>query len=116
MNSKFASVSCMSMFAYGGPRGKARIDTVCSPRSGKFVSIAAVLLFPAFLSAQAEEVISKGFTAERYQEMWERNPFHWVAPRAAPDPGFTDKLVLTSWLKEGETRICECCGPVDPFD
>jgi hypothetical protein len=103
MNSKFAAVSCMSMFAYGGPRGKARIDTVCSPRSGKFLSIAAVLLFPAFLSAQAEEVISKGFTAERYQEMWERNPFI-VSIRKDLDPKKVE-VVLSNGQDEGIVRF-----------
>ena len=50
---------------------------------------------------QAEDQIPTGFKAERYTQVWERNPFAPATPRAVqPQPSAFDKLFLTSWLKD----------------
>ncbi|MBV9672424.1 MAG: hypothetical protein JO076_06310 [Verrucomicrobia bacterium] len=48
--------------------------------------------------AGAEDEIPKGFKLERYQKIWERNPFTLVTPVAAQaQPSVFDKLFLVSW-------------------
>ena len=52
--------------------------------------------------AGADEEVPAGFKADRYQKVWERNPFTLVTPaaqqvRATP----FDKLILVSWLNDG---------------
>ena len=75
---------------------------------GLYLGFILTLLFlvtaPSF--AIADEDIPSGFKSERYQEIWERNPF--VLPVAAAvqkGPTAFDKLVLVSWLKEGPKTI-----------
>jgi hypothetical protein len=70
---------------------------------------AVAILFCSLLSARAGaavEIIAKGFSADRYQGLWERNPFEWVAaPTATANPNFAEKLVLTSWLNQGNKEV-----------
>ena len=52
--------------------------------------------------ASADEDVPAGFKADRYQKVWERNPFTLVTPvvvqvRTTP----FDKLILVSWLNDG---------------
>src|SRR5271166_4578779 len=52
--------------------------------------------------AGADEEVPAGFKADRYQKVWERNPFTLVTPlaqqvRTTP----FDKLILVSWLNDG---------------
>jgi hypothetical protein len=52
--------------------------------------------------AGAEDDVPAGFKADRYQKVWERNPFTLVTPavmqvRTTP----FDKLILVSWLIDG---------------
>ena len=43
-----------------------------------------------------------GYKADRYQQVWERNPFTLVAPVVVnAKPKVFDKLVLLSWLNDG---------------
>jgi hypothetical protein len=54
----------------------------------------------------ADEEVPAGFKVDRYQKVWERNPFTLVTPptqqvRTTP----FDKLVLVSWLNDGEKDI-----------
>ena len=52
--------------------------------------------------AGADEEVPAGFKADRYQKVWERNPFTLVTP-AAQQVRTTpfDKLILVSWLNDG---------------
>ncbi len=52
--------------------------------------------------AGADEEVPAGFKADRYQKVWERNPFTLVMP-AAQQARITpfDKLILVSWLNDG---------------
>lgn len=48
--------------------------------------------------AGAEDEIPKGFKLERYQRIWEKNPFTLVTPVVAQaQPSVFDKLFLVSW-------------------
>src|SRR5271166_6079606 len=56
--------------------------------------------------AGADEEVPAGFKADRYQKVWERNPFTLVTPpaqqvRTTP----FDKLILVSWLNDGVKDI-----------
>jgi hypothetical protein len=53
-----------------------------------------------------DEQIPSGFQADRYQKVWERNPFTLVTPVAqvAQVTAF-DKLILVSWLKQGSKDL-----------
>jgi hypothetical protein len=56
--------------------------------------------------AGADEELPAGFKADRYQRVWERNPFTLVTPvaqQARPTP--FDKLILVSWLNDGVKDI-----------
>ena len=52
--------------------------------------------------AGADDEVPAGFKADRYQKVWERNPFTLVTP-AAQQVRTTpfDKLILVSWLNDG---------------
>jgi hypothetical protein len=54
----------------------------------------------------ADETIPTGFKPDRYQGVWERNPFTLVTP-AAQEVRTTpfDKLILVSWLNDGGKDI-----------
>jgi len=52
--------------------------------------------------ASAGEDVPAGFKADRYQKVWERNPFTLVTPAAAQVRTTPfDKLILVSWLNDG---------------
>ena len=52
--------------------------------------------------ATASDDVPIGYKADRYQQVWERNPFTLVTPAAPPvQPKLFDKLVLLSWLNDG---------------
>jgi hypothetical protein len=52
--------------------------------------------------ATASDEIPAGYKADRYQPVWERNPFTIVTPvLAQAQPKAFDKLVLVSWLNDG---------------
>jgi len=47
-----------------------------------------------------------GFKPDRYQQLWERNPFTIVTPVAQVEqPKIFDKLVLVSWLNDGDKDV-----------
>jgi hypothetical protein len=69
---------------------------------------AVVLVLCSLSSARAEtdDVIAKGYPVERYQGIWERNPFQWVTPaKVTAEPNFAQDLVLTSWLSQGGKEV-----------
>ena len=73
------------------------------PRPGLYVfctltSMAAIASF----AAGAGDEVPDGFKADRYEKVWERNPFTLVTPLAVQaQPTVFDKLVLLSWLNDG---------------
>jgi hypothetical protein len=69
------------------------------------------LFILAFLSAIGSEFVTAddvpvGYKADRYQQIWERNPFTIVTPIAqVAQPGVFDKLVLVSWMNDGGNDV-----------
>jgi hypothetical protein len=56
--------------------------------------------------ASADDEVPAGFKVDRYQRVWERNPFTLVTPpaqqvRTTP----FDKLILVSWLNDGARDV-----------
>ena len=82
-------------------------STLCS-QSVNGLSVFISLFILTLLSAialpvpGADQEVPTGFKADRYQKVWERNPFTLVTPvaqqvRTTP----FDKLILVSWLNDG---------------
>jgi hypothetical protein len=72
----------------------------CSPFILRFV------LGVASWAAMASDDIPVGHQADRYQPVWERNPFTLVTPVIVQaKPKAFDKLVLLSWLNDGSKDI-----------
>jgi hypothetical protein len=68
--------------------------------------ILTFLLGVAGWTALASDDIPVGHKAERYQPVWERNPFTLVTPVIVQaKPKVFDKLVLVSWLNDGSKDI-----------
>jgi hypothetical protein len=64
--------------------------------------ILTLLSARAPLVAAADDEVPSGFKADRYQKVWERNPFTLVTPPAAQVRTTPfDKLILVSWLNDG---------------
>jgi hypothetical protein len=62
-------------------------------------------IFLAIISSHAQDIPS-GFSPNRYQKLWERNPFTLPTHAAAQaEPALFDKLVMVSWLKEGKNDV-----------
>jgi hypothetical protein len=59
----------------------------------------SILLSPVF--GQSADDVPSGFKPDRYQKVWEHNPFTLVAPAVAQaQPSLFDKLILLSWLND----------------
>src|ERR1700722_8932789 len=72
----------------------------CSP------SILTFVLGMASWAVMASDDIPVGHQADRYQPVWERNPFTLVTPvTVQAKPKVFDKLVLVSWLNDGSKDI-----------
>lgn len=53
-------------------------------------------------ASEASDDIPSGYNVERYQMVWERNPFTLVTPVIkSAQPKTFDKLILVSWLNNG---------------
>ena len=53
-------------------------------------------------ASEASDEIPSGYNVERYQIVWERNPFTLVTPVVkSAQPTIFDKLILVSWLNNG---------------
>jgi len=76
---------------------------ICKWSRGLYLLFILTLLSAIALPvAGADEEVPAGFKADRYQKVWERNPFTLVTPlaqqvRTTP----FDKLILVSWLNDG---------------
>src|SRR6202162_888704 len=54
----------------------------------------------------ASDDVPAGYKADRYQPVWERNPFTIVTPVAQTvQPKAFDKFVLVSWLNDGGNDV-----------
>jgi hypothetical protein len=70
------------------------------------LSILTFVLGVASWMATASDDIPLGYKTDRYQQVWERNPFTLVTPVAAQaKPKVFDKLVLLSWLNDGSKDV-----------
>ena len=78
------------------PRTCKRLNPV---NTATMVALSA-LLCPVV--GQSANEVPSGFKPDRYQKVWEHNPFTLVAPAVAQaQPSLFDKLVLLSWLDDG---------------
>jgi hypothetical protein len=88
----------------GGVRASARPGLIVTRLPRPLYSL--FLIFLPLISSHAQDNIPTGFALNRYQKLWERNPFtlptHAVAEA---QPTLFDKLVLVSWLKEGKNDV-----------
>jgi hypothetical protein len=71
-----------------------------------------LLFILTLLSAISSKVVTAsddvpvGYKADRYQQIWERNPFTIVTPVAqVAQPKVFDKLVLVSWMNDGGNDV-----------
>jgi hypothetical protein len=68
--------------------------------------ILTFLLGVASWTAPAGDDVPVGYKTDRYQPLWERNPFTLVTPVAAQaKPKVFDKLILLSWLNDGTKDV-----------
>jgi hypothetical protein len=76
-------------------------------RSGLRTLLAVTLLCAtSHWVASASDEIPTGYLSDRYQSVWERNPFTLVTPVVGPvQPKIFDKLILLSWLNDGEKDV-----------
>ena len=82
------------------PAGMLRIR---KPRPG-LAMLGTLTLMSAIASfaGGANDEVPAGFKADRYQKVWERNPFTLVTPATVQaQPTVFDKLILVSWLNDG---------------
>jgi hypothetical protein len=57
-------------------------------------------------AVSASDDVPNGYKVDRYQQVWERNPFTLVTPAAAVvQPKPFDKFVLLSWLNDGSKDV-----------
>jgi hypothetical protein len=65
-------------------------------------TILALSALVAPVVGQSDNQVPSGFKPDRYQRVWEHNPFTLVAPAVVQaQPSLFDKLVLLSWLNDG---------------
>jgi len=67
-------------------------------KAGTFLAL-SLLVGP--MPGQSENEVPSGFKPDRYQKVWEHNPFTLVTPAVVQvQPSLFDKLVLLSWLND----------------
>jgi hypothetical protein len=72
----------------------------------RFLFILTILSAIGGGAVTAADDVPAGYKADRYQQIWERNPFTIVTPVAqAVQPKVFDKLVLLSWLNDGGNDV-----------
>jgi hypothetical protein len=60
----------------------------------------------ASLFGQADDEVSPGFKPDRYQKLWQHNPFTLVTPVVAQaQPTLFNKLILLSWLNDAGSDV-----------
>ena len=82
------------------------------PRTCKFANplltsiVLALFRLVSPVLGQSDDEAPAGFKTDRYEKIWQRNPFTLVAPAVAQaQPTIFDKLVLLSWLNDGGTDV-----------
>jgi hypothetical protein len=69
-------------------------------------TILALFPFVAPIFAQSNEEVPSGFKLDRYENVWQRNPFTLVTPAVTKaQPTLFDKLILLSWLNDGGNDV-----------
>jgi hypothetical protein len=77
------------------PRNYKRVNPL------KTAAILALSVLVGRVLGQSDNEVPSGFKPDRYQKVWEHNPFTLVAPAVAQaQPSLFDKLVLLSWLND----------------
>jgi hypothetical protein len=72
----------------------------------RFLFILTVLSGIGCKLVTASDDVPAGYKADRYQQIWERNPFTIVTPVAVvAQPKVFDKLVLVSWMNDGGNDV-----------
>src|ERR1700759_2095565 len=72
----------------------------------RFLFILTLLSATGSRFATASDDVPVGYKADRYQQIWERNPFIIVTPVAqVAQPKVFDKLVLVSWMNDGGNDV-----------
>jgi hypothetical protein len=72
----------------------------------RFLFILTILSAIGSRAVTASDDVPVGYKADRYQQIWERNPFTIVTPVAqTAEPKIFDKLVLVSWLNDGGNDV-----------
>jgi hypothetical protein len=75
------------------------------PGLSKLLAV-TVLCATCYWAASASDKIPTGYQSDRYQSVWERNPFTLVTPVVGhAEPKIFDKLILLSWLNEGNDDV-----------
>jgi hypothetical protein len=78
-------------------------------KSGSRLHFLVILTFLPAIGGRfvmAADDVPVGYKADRYQEVWERNPFTIVTPVAqVAQPKVFDKLVLVSWMNDGGNDV-----------
>jgi hypothetical protein len=82
------------------------------PRNRKSISGRCLSFILTILSASGSGIatagddVPVGYKADRYQPVWDRNPFTLVTPVVqSVQPKVFDKLVLVSWLNDGGNDV-----------
>ena len=70
-------------------------------RFGIVFCLLYLVFFCAAMPARADDPLPTGFKADRYRNLWERNPFTLVTPVVQTQPQAFNKLVVVSWLNDG---------------
>jgi hypothetical protein len=75
--------------------------------SGRWLSFVLTILSASGSGiATASDDVPAGYKADRYQPVWDRNPFTIVTPVVqSVQPKVFDKLVLVSWLNDGGNDV-----------
>ncbi|MBV9489139.1 MAG: hypothetical protein JO069_05355 [Verrucomicrobia bacterium] len=70
------------------------------------LGLGAAVLMALGCLALGDEQVPKGFSPDRYAQLWLRNPFTLVTP-AAPQvvPSAFEKLALVSWFRAGSSVV-----------
>jgi hypothetical protein len=86
-----------TVFSSGTSKRPPALIRVCLP------ALVSMIFVPLI---EGDDEIPSGFKVDRYQRVWERNPFTLVAPVAQQvQPTVFDKLVLLSWMKAGSNDV-----------
>src|SRR5690349_18315758 len=94
----------LSASSWRSPAGMPRTRKLASPL--RAATVLAFLSLVAPLFGQADEQISPGFKPDRYQNVWQHNPFTLVAPVVAQaQPTLFNKLILLSWLNDSGSDV-----------